>query len=69
MDYQLCNEFLNCGMVDCPSFNNYQDDKCWLIPNTLCKDPISGDRRPKKVEEKKAQCFGSCKYRAYRKGL
>ncbi|MCP4606663.1 MAG: hypothetical protein GY847_40175 [Proteobacteria bacterium] len=69
MGYQLCNDFLNCGMPDCPSFNNKGNDKCWLVPSTLCKDPKTGDRRPKNVTEKKAQCFGSCKYHAYRKKL
>ena len=69
MSHKLCNEVLNCGMRVCPSFDNRDNDKCWLIPSTLCKDPTTGDRRPKSIAEKKAQCFGSCKYRAYRRDL
>ncbi len=69
MSKKLCNEVLNCGMDDCPSFNNRDNDKCWTVASTLCKDPATGDRRPKNIAEKKAQCFGSCKYHAYRKEL
>ncbi len=69
MSYKLCNEYLNCGMNDCPSFNNTGNDNCWAVASTLCKDPSTGDRRPKTISEKKAQCFGSCKYRAYRTEL
>ena len=53
MSHKLCNEVLNCGMNDCPSFNNRDNDKCWLTPSTLCKDPTTGDRRPKSIMEKK----------------
>ncbi len=69
MSLKLCNEFLNCGMPSCPSFNNTDNDKCWAMPNTLCKDPATGNRRPKTIAEKRDQCFGSCKYHTYRKGL
>ncbi len=69
MSYKLCNEYLNCGMDDCPSFNNRGMDKCWTVPSTLCKDIATGARRPKNITEKKVQCFGSCKYHAYRDEL
>ena len=69
MSRKLCHEFLNCWMTDCPSFNNKDNDKCWILANTLCKDPVTGNRRPKSVQEKTNQCFGICKYREYRKEL
>ena len=69
MSHQLCNEFLKCSMNDCPSFDNRDNDKCWSVPSTLCKDPETGDRRPKMISEKKAQCFGNCKYHTYRNEL
>jgi hypothetical protein len=70
MDYKLCNEFLKCDIEDCPSFNNTAQDKCWITPLTRCKDPVTGDDRPKMISEKVLRCFGAnCRYHAYRKDV
>ena len=69
MAHKLCNEYLHCGLTDCPSYDNTDDDKCWLVAGTMCTDPVTKDNRPKMIAEKKAQCFGSCKYHEYRVAL
>ncbi len=67
--YKLCNEFLDCGMNDCPSFNNKDNDKCWTVEGTMSVDPVTKKRKPQKVAEKTDPCCGPCKYNAYRKEL
>ncbi len=69
MSGKLCNEFLGCDLEACPSYDNTEDDKCWLIAGTWCTDPVTKDNRPKSIAEKKAQCFGSCRYHEYRVNL
>jgi hypothetical protein len=69
MGHKRCNEFRQCGVEWCPSFDNAEQDQCWLMPLTRCQDPITGDSRPKNVREKMSLCMGMCEYRSYRSDL
>jgi hypothetical protein len=69
MGVKLCHEFLRCRIKECPSFKNADQDKCWTVPGTRCKDPLTGNNRRKSIDEKLAHCYGDCKYHEYRKEI
>ena len=36
---RLCREAKSCTRTDCPAYQN-EEEKCWLVQNTLCGDPL-----------------------------
>jgi rsbT co-antagonist protein RsbR len=36
-----CWEYLNCDKTECPAYGS-DEHRCWLIPNTFCRDEIKG---------------------------
>ena len=49
-------------MTECPAYNNLQNTECWKIPDTLCKNEITGECRPKSVLDKINMCFNHCDF-------
>lgn len=54
-NFQRCWRVLDCNWVDCPAYQA-KEEKCWLIPNTLCRNGIPSGS----VMEKRSQCH-QCK--------
>ncbi|NLY90566.1 MAG: methyl-accepting chemotaxis protein [Firmicutes bacterium] len=54
-NFQRCWRVMDCNWVDCPAYQA-KEEKCWLIPNTLCRNGIPSGS----VLEKRAQCH-QCK--------
>jgi methyl-accepting chemotaxis protein len=50
-NFQRCWRVMHCNWVDCPAYQA-KEEKCWLIPNTLCQKGIPSGS----VLEKRAQC-------------
>ena len=48
-NFQRCWRVQDCNWVNCPAYQS-QEEKCWLVPDTLCQDGISNgsvtDKRP-----------------------
>jgi hypothetical protein len=36
-NFQRCWRVLDCNYVNCPAYQS-KEEKCWLIPDTLCGD-------------------------------
>lgn len=54
-DFQRCWRVMDCNWIDCPGYQA-KEEKCWLIPNTLCQNGVlSGS-----VMEKRVMCH-QCK--------
>ena len=66
-DYLPCFQYNKCDITECPAYNNSENDKCWSIPNTLCKELINGERLPKDTFDKARMCFNKCEYFRIRK--
>lgn len=49
-DFQPCWVLKDCNHINCPAFQA-REEKCWLIPNTLCEEGVSGS-----VAEKRTTC-------------
>jgi methyl-accepting chemotaxis protein len=50
-NFRRCWRVLECNQVDCPAYQS-QEEKCWLIPNTLC-----GDGTPNgSIADKREKC-------------
>jgi methyl-accepting chemotaxis protein len=51
-NFQRCWRMLDCSQVNCPAYQS-KEEKCWLVPNTLC-----GDGTPKgSIGEKREKCY------------
>lgn len=50
-NFQRCWRVMDCNFVDCPGYQS-KEEKCWLIPNTLCHEGIPNGS----VMEKRSQC-------------
>ncbi|MCL6589345.1 MAG: HAMP domain-containing protein [Firmicutes bacterium] len=50
-NFQRCWRVLDCNWVDCPAYQA-KEEKCWLIPDTLCQDGIPNG----KVVDKRSMC-------------
>ncbi len=38
-NFQRCWRVLDCNLVNCPAYQS-REEKCWLVPNTLCPDGL-----------------------------
>jgi methyl-accepting chemotaxis protein len=50
-NFQRCWRVMDCNYVDCPAYQA-KEEKCWLIPNTLCHDGVPNGS----VTEKRSMC-------------
>ncbi len=50
-NFQRCWRIMDCNFVNCPAYQN-QEEKCWLIPNTLCHEGLDNGS----VSEKRQMC-------------
>ncbi|NLG84339.1 MAG: methyl-accepting chemotaxis protein [Firmicutes bacterium] len=50
-NFQRCWRVMDCNFVNCPAYQA-REEKCWLIPNTLCHDGIPNGS----VLEKRRMC-------------
>ncbi len=50
-NFQRCWRVMDCNFVNCPAYQS-REQKCWLIPNTLCHDGIPNGS----VIEKRHMC-------------
>ncbi|HEX2952971.1 MAG TPA: methyl-accepting chemotaxis protein, partial [Bacillota bacterium] len=50
-NFQRCWRVMDCNFVDCPAYQS-KEEKCWLVPNTLCHDGIPNGS----VMEKRSMC-------------
>ncbi|MCL6548290.1 MAG: hypothetical protein K6T30_05210 [Alicyclobacillus sp.] len=50
-NFQRCWRIMDCNFVNCPAYQS-REEKCWLIPNTLCHDGIPNGS----VLEKRRMC-------------
>ncbi len=50
-NFQRCWRVHDCNWIDCPAYQA-KEEKCWLIPNTLCRNGIQSGS----VMEKRANC-------------
>ncbi len=50
-NFQRCWRVLDCNYVNCPAYQN-KEEKCWLIPDTLCQDGVPNGS----VTEKRPMC-------------
>ncbi|HBF36435.1 MAG TPA: hypothetical protein DDW50_03855 [Firmicutes bacterium] len=50
-DFQRCWRVNDCNWVNCPAYQS-KEEKCWLIPDTLCPDGISNGS----ITEKRTMC-------------
>lgn len=54
-DFQRCWRVMDCNWIDCPGYQA-KEEKCWLIPNTLCRNGVPSGS----VMEKRVMCH-QCK--------
>jgi methyl-accepting chemotaxis protein len=50
-NFQRCWRVMDCNFIDCPAYQS-KEEKCWLIPNTLCHEGIPNGS----VMEKRSMC-------------
>jgi methyl-accepting chemotaxis protein len=50
-NFQRCWRVHDCNWIDCPAYQA-KEEKCWLIPHTLCRNGISSGS----VIEKRSEC-------------
>jgi methyl-accepting chemotaxis protein len=51
-NFQRCWRVLECNQINCPAYQS-QEEKCWLVPNTLC-----GNGTPSgSIAEKRDKCY------------
>jgi len=50
-NFQRCWRIMDCNFINCPSYQN-QEEKCWLIPNTICHEGLDNGS----VSEKRQMC-------------
>ena len=50
-NFQRCWRVMDCNYVNCPAYQS-KEEKCWLIPNTLCGDGVEAGT----IMEKRATC-------------
>jgi methyl-accepting chemotaxis protein len=51
-NFQRCWRVLDCNQINCPAYQD-KEEKCWLIPNTLC-----GDGTPSgSIAQKREKCY------------
>jgi methyl-accepting chemotaxis protein len=50
-DFRRCWRVIDCNHVSCPAYQS-KEEKCWIIPETLCPDGVSNGS----VAEKAAMC-------------
>ena len=46
-NFQRCWRVLDCNFINCPAYQD-REEKCWLIPDTLCQDGIPNGTVPDK---------------------
>lgn len=50
-NFQRCWRVMDCSLINCPAYQA-KEEKCWLIPNTICHDGIPNGS----VMEKRSMC-------------
>jgi Methyl-accepting chemotaxis protein len=50
-DFQRCWRVNDCNYVNCPAYQS-KEEKCWLIPDTLCPDGVSNGS----ITDKRTMC-------------
>lgn len=50
-DFQRCWRVNECNYVNCPAYHN-KEEKCWLIPDTLCPDGVPNGS----ISDKRTMC-------------
>jgi methyl-accepting chemotaxis protein len=51
-NFKRCWRVLDCNQVNCPAYQS-KEEKCWLIPDTLCGNGTSGGS----IAEKRDRCY------------
>jgi methyl-accepting chemotaxis protein len=51
-NFQRCWRVLDCNQVNCPAYQA-REEKCWLVPNTLCQNGAPGGS----IAEKRERCY------------
>jgi methyl-accepting chemotaxis protein len=50
-NFQRCWRIFDCNWVNCPAYQN-KEEKCWLIPETLCQDGVPNGS----ITDKRTKC-------------
>lgn len=51
-NFQRCWRLLDCNQINCPAYQS-KEEKCWLIPDTLCDDGTPSGS----IYEKRERCY------------